>query len=430
LIVASTDLVHTALLDAGCTDVTRVSSIDDGVALVIKQQAAVLVLDFLEPLTFDGYRKVLARLRGTPVIVIVPENRMQLAFDAGVDDCIARPIRRAELVARTRAAIRLRIERERRHKRDRRLSQEVRALQRAKHDLERIVCVDSLTGIANRRHALGLFEAEWKRSARERTPLSMIIVDLDCFHAFNETYGHPGGDACLRRVTAEMVMCLRRPSDFLGRYGGEEFIAVLANTDAAGARIVAERLRGAVEGLQIPHQASTCSQYVTISVGFATALPQPEATHDELLEAADGALLLAKSTGRNQVSGEAPSDAPRPRLSSQPWRRFPPVIADPWFASRIPQFLAATRSELSATRDACNAGGFERIRATARKLKGSAVDHGIDTIAELANLLERAARADDPASITRVVDELEQYVEHVQVTYRRPHERPMGYRSG
>jgi diguanylate cyclase (GGDEF)-like protein len=425
LIVASTDLVRGALLDAGVTDVTRVSLLDDGLSLVAKQQAAVLVLDFLEPLTFDGYRKVLSRVRGVPVIVIVPENRMQIAFDAGVDDCVARPIRRAELVARARAAIRLRIDRERRIKRDRRLSQEVRALQREKHDLERIVCTDSLTGIANRRHSLDLLEAEWKRSARERTPLSMIMVDLDCFHSFNETYGHPGGDACLRRVSAEMVMSLRRPSDFLGRYGGEEFMAVLANTDAAGARIVAERLRTAVEALQIPHQASLCSEFVTISVGFATALPKPEATHDALILAADGALLHAKTTGRNQVSGEAPAHAPRPRLSSQPWRRFPPVIADPWFANRIPQFLASTRSELIATRGECSAGSFERIRATARKLKGNAVDHGIDTIAELANLLERAAREDDTASINRVVDEMEQYVEHVQVTYRRPLERKL-----
>jgi two-component system, chemotaxis family, response regulator WspR len=427
LIVASTDLVRGALLDAGCTDVTRVVSIEEGLTLVARLQAAVLVLDLLEPLRFEGYRRILARTRGVPVIVIVPENKMQIAFDAGVDDCIARPIRRIELVARTRAAIRLRIERARRTKRDRRLSQEVRTLQREKHDLERIVCVDSLTGVANRRHALSLLEAEWKRSARDGTMLSLIMVDLDHFHAFNETYGHPGGDACLRRVTAEMVMCLRRPSDFLGRYGGEEFIAVLAGTDAAGAQIVAERLRSAVQGLQIPHEASSCSDFVSISVGFATATPMPDTSYDALLTAADEALLLAKSNGRNRISGEAPTEGPRPRLSSQPWRRFPPVVADPWFANRIPTFLASTRVELVGAREACESGEFDRIRATARKLKGSAADHGIHTIAELANVLERAARSDDRESVQRVVDELEQYVEHVQVTYRRPFERKVGH---
>jgi diguanylate cyclase (GGDEF)-like protein len=423
LIVASTDLVRGALLDAGCTEVVRVASLDEGLAIVDKQ-TAVLVLDVLETLWFEAYRRVLGRLRGVPMIAIVPEHRMQVAFDAGVDDCIARPIRRVELVARARAAIRLRIERARRDKRERRLSQEMRTLQREKHDLERIVCVDSLTGIANRRHALSLLEAEWKRSARDGTPISLVIIDLDCFHAFNETYGHPGGDACLRRVTAEMVMCLRRPSDFLGRYGGEEFVAVLANTDASGARIVAERLRNAVAALQIPHQASTCSEFVTISVGFASAQPKPDVTHDALVAAADRALLVATADGRNRVAGDAPAlPHPRQRTSSQPWRRFPPVVVDPWFANRIPQFLATARTELLAVRDACEAGGFDRVRVTARKLKGSAADHGIETIAQLANLLERAARSDDRASIERVIDELEQYVEHVQVTYRRPLER-------
>jgi two-component system, chemotaxis family, response regulator WspR len=386
----------------------------------------VLVLDLLEPLKFEGYRRILARMRGIPVIAIVPDGKMHVAFDAGVDDCIARPIRRVELIARTRAAIQLRIERTRRTKRDRRLSQEVRTLQREKHDLERIVVVDSLTGVANRRHALSLLDAEWKRSARDGTALSLIMIDLDHFHAFNETYGHPGGDACLRRVTAEMVMCLRRPSDFLGRYGGEEFIAVLAGTDAAGAQIVAERLRSAVQALQIPHEASSCSDFVTVSVGFATATPMPETGYEALLNAADEALLLAKSNGRNRISGEAPTSGPRPRTSSQPWRRFPPVVADPWFANRIPSFLAATRSELVGAREACEQGELDRIRAIARKLKGSATDHGIHTIAELANVLERAVRADDRESIVRVLDELEQYVEHVQVTYRRPQDRKLG----
>ena len=424
LIVASSDLIHDAVITAGCTDVTRVTTIEQGVAAVSRLQAAVVVLDLLEPMHFDGYRKLISRLRGVPLIVIVPEAKMQLPFDAGVDDCVARPVRRAELVARVRAAIRLRIERARRSKRDRKLSQELLALQREKHDLERIVCVDSLTGVANRRHALALLDAEWKRSAREGTPLSIVMIDIDSFHAFNREYGHPGGDACLRKVAAEMVMCLRRPSDYLGRYGGEEFIAVLANTDAAGAAIVAERLRAAVQALTIPHRASACAQVVTISVGFASTEPKPEVGPETLLKAADGALLGAKKSGRNRVSGEAPVRVMR-RGTKVPFRRFPVVVADPFYASRIPQFLAATRSELLAARDACEAGGFDRIRTAARRLRGSATDHGIDTIAKLANVLERAAREDDRVSIRRIVDELEQYVEHVQVTYRRPLERKL-----
>lgn len=423
--IASTDLVRDALVDAGCTDVTQASSISDAFATLGKLQPDLVVLDMLEPLTFDGYRRLLSRVRGAPLIVIVPEARMQAAFDAGVDDCVARPVRRTELVARACAAIRARIERIRRSKRDRKLTDEVRMLQREKHDLERIVCVDSLTGVANRRHALALSDAEWKRSCREGTSLSLVMVDIDFFHTYNETYGHPGGDACLRRVAAEMVVCLRRPSDFLGRYGGEEFVAVLANTDAAGARIVAERLRAAVEALAIEHRTSECSHVVTISVGFASMHPTRDIGFEALLHKADHALLTAKADGRNRVIGEAPALPPRPRMSSQPWRRFPIVVVDPWFASRIPQFLESTRSELSAARAAAEAGGFERVRGIARRLRGNAAEHGIETLGELANLLDRAARSDDRMSIERVVNEIEAYVEHVQVAYRRPLERKL-----
>jgi diguanylate cyclase (GGDEF)-like protein len=427
LIIASTDLVRGALIDAGLSAVVYARSITEAVAMMAKFEFDLIVLDMLEPQTFESYRRLLSRLRGTPMLAIVAEEHMPVAFDAGVDDCLARPPRPVELIARARAAIRLRIERVRRTRRDRRLSEEVRTLQQEKHELERIVCVDSLTGVANRRHALTLLDAEWKRSVRDGTPLSLVIIDLDHFHSFNETYGHPGGDACLRRVTAEMVMCLRRPSDFLGRYGGEEFVAVLANTDAMGARIVAERLRTAVETLAIPHSGSSCAnKVVTISVGFATILPKTDRGADALIAQADAALLAAKATGRNQVCGDAPPVENRERTSSHPWRRFPAVVVDPWFADRIPQFLSTTRNEVGLLREALELGALDRIRGLARRMRGSATENNIPTIVELANLLERAARGEDTAGIGRVIDELAEYVEHIQVTYRRPLERKLG----
>jgi PleD family two-component response regulator len=140
LIVASTDHVKNALLDAGATDVTRVHSVSAALPVLAKLQPDLVVIDVLDPLSFDGYRRVISRLRDVPVIAIVPESAMNAAFDAGVDDCVARPVRRTELVARACASIRVRIERVRRAKRARRLTDEVRTLQREKHDLERIVC--------------------------------------------------------------------------------------------------------------------------------------------------------------------------------------------------------------------------------------------------------------------------------------------------
>ena len=416
---ASPEPIREALAEAGADQLTIVHSADQAVALVRERGAApdLAVLDLVTGGGRDGCRRLAMRLKDAPLLVIAPEKDMTAAYDEGADDCIALPLRRGELVARVRVALQLHAERSRRIRRERKLTDEVRNLQREKLDLERTVCVDSLTGLANRRHALALLGAEWKRSGRDGTPLSIVMVDLDCFHQFNETYGHPGGDRCLREVTDAMVVSLRRPSDFLGRYGGEEFIAVLANTDALGAHLVAERMRAAVEALAIPHDASMCSKVVTMSAGFATTRASLDGRVDDLVQAADRALLAAKADGRNRVHGESPAERPRPM--ARPWRRFPVVVADPWFADRIPAFLQVTRNELPTFRQAVEAGAFERVRSLARSLRASATDHSISTVAELASLLEQAARGHDAASLGRVIDEIGEYVAHVQVTYRR-----------
>jgi diguanylate cyclase (GGDEF)-like protein len=364
-----------------------------------------------------------SRLRGTPILAIVEPAEMANAFDAGADDCIARPTDHAELVARVRGALRIGIERARRDKREGKLSEELRKLQREKHALEKLACVDSLTGVANRRHTLALLDAEWKRSARDGTPLSLVMIDLDCFHAFNERYGHVGGDDCLRRASGAMVACLRRPSDFLGRYGGEEFVAVLANTDAIGAKLVAERLRVAVEALAIAHDASGCAPVVTISVGFATCTARAELVYADLLSKADHALLTAKALGKNRVIGDAPAVPSRAPVSPLPWMRFPAVVADPWFADRIPAFLDARRGDARAMADARACGAFDRIRGITRRMRDAAVEHGFELIHRLAGVIEHAARDRDNATVTAALDELVQYVDHVQVTYRRPLEQ-------
>jgi diguanylate cyclase (GGDEF)-like protein len=377
-----------------------------------------VVLDLVAP--EHECARIAPRLRGTALVAMVEPDELGPVLAAGADDCVRRDAAPCEVAARLRAALRTGADRARRNRRERKLTEDLRALAREKHRLERIACVDSLTGVANRRHVLALLDAEWKRSARDGTPISVVMVDLDYFHAFNERYGHGGGDGCLRRVCAAMVGALRRPSDFLGRYGGEEFVAVLAGTDASGAAIVAERLRAAVEGLGIPHAASACSRVVTISVGFATCRAKPDAVVADLLSKADHALLTAKAHGKNRVVGEAPPATVRPAVSSLPWTRFPAVVADPWFADRIPGFLAGCRDEVRAIGGACAAGAFDRVRGLARRLRGAAHDHGFAHIARLAAELDHGARLEERTAIANALDELVQYLDHVQVTYRRP----------
>jgi len=162
---------------------------------------------------------------------------------------------------------------------------------------------DGLTGIANRRRFDDMLQQETARALRAGAPLSLVIFDVDYFKRFNDTYGHVEGDACLRRVAAALADCLVRPADLAARYGGEEFVALLPDTDAAGARMVAERIRAAVMALAIPH-AGNGPGIVTISAGVHTlARGSATDTAAALVERADVLLYQAKQSGRNQVCG-------------------------------------------------------------------------------------------------------------------------------
>jgi diguanylate cyclase (GGDEF)-like protein/PAS domain S-box-containing protein len=167
--------------------------------------------------------------------------------------------------------------------------------------MEHLASSDPLTGIANRRHFDTTIENEWLRAARERTSLSVLLLDVDFFKVYNDLNGHLIGDECLRQIVATILPVVSRPADLLARYGGEEFIVVLPSTDAAGARQMAEWIRDAVESARLPHPGNLPYGVITVSVGCATMVPRPEITHLHLLEAADRALYRAKSQGRNCV---------------------------------------------------------------------------------------------------------------------------------
>jgi diguanylate cyclase (GGDEF)-like protein/PAS domain S-box-containing protein len=174
---------------------------------------------------------------------------------------------------------------------------------------EQLASSDPLTGIANRRHFDQIIEREWLRAARDQTSLSVLLLDVDHFKLYNDVNGHLLGDQCLRRVVDAIKPVVSRPADLLARYGGEEFVVVLPNTDAVGARQMAEWIRQAVESSRFPHPGNAPHGIITLSVGCATMIPHPKITHLQLLEAADQALYCAKSGGRNcvQVAEAQPS---------------------------------------------------------------------------------------------------------------------------
>ncbi|HET9988854.1 MAG TPA: diguanylate cyclase [Kofleriaceae bacterium] len=415
--VSAVGELRDALSDAGCTVVATVTP--DVAVTAIANGATLpdLVVLSLAGESMAALQQIARAHRDLMTIVICESHRIDAVMLAGAAECVVTPVRPQELRGRLRQALRTREAARQRSEREQRLSAAIIALEQEKQQLERLACVDPLTGVANRRHTLALLKGEWRRSSRERLPLALVMIDLDCFHAYNELYGHLGGDACLRRVNEVMATCLRRPSDYLGRYGGEEFVAVLPNTDAGGARLVAERLRAAVEALRLPHGASTCSDVVTITAGFASLEVTPEMTVDQLIGQADAALLRAKAHGRNLIDGEGP--VADPTDCSKAWISFDPVHADPWFADRIPRFLAEVQVGAQDIVNALRRDDSEAVSHTVAGLRAGARDLGLALVEHIVDDLELATIERDPSTALKAADELTQYVTHVQVIYRR-----------
>jgi diguanylate cyclase (GGDEF)-like protein len=175
------------------------------------------------------------------------------------------------------------------------------ALVKANQELERLATQDGLTGVANRRLFDEYLGIEWLQMYREQLPLSLILCDVDFFKLYNDTYGHLVGDFCLQQVAATINNCIKRPTDLVARYGGEEFAVILPNTDAKGALKVAESIRQKVQALKITHTTSSVSEFVTLSLGVTTVIPNPEINPDILIAITDKALYAAKQQGRNRI---------------------------------------------------------------------------------------------------------------------------------
>lgn len=180
------------------------------------------------------------------------------------------------------------------------LGRELRRRQRAEQNLAQLAATDSLTGLPNRRRLDQTLRLEWARAQRSGKPLAVLMVDIDHFKAFNERHGHAGGDHALREVAKTLERCIRRPADLAARYGGEEFQVVLPETDAPGARLIAERIRAAVEALPALGQSGST---ITVSIGIALYTEKTQHDLSTVLGLADEALYRAKAMGRNRVEG-------------------------------------------------------------------------------------------------------------------------------
>lgn len=246
-----------------------------------------ILLDVMMP-EIDGYEvcrrlKNGAATKNVPVIFVTARSDVEdeeHGLKLGAVDYIAKPFHLPIVAARVRNHINLKL----------------------KTDLlESQAMLDGLTNIPNRRRFDEVLDQEWKRAQRSGLPLALIMADIDFFKHYNDNYGHGSGDLCLKKVAEALSMSIERPSDMVARYGGEEFVVILPETEAEGARTIAERFRCNVEAMQLPHKYSDASNVVTVSVGCASLIPAAGIEPDFLLKRADEGLYRAKNSGRNRV---------------------------------------------------------------------------------------------------------------------------------
>jgi two-component system chemotaxis family response regulator WspR len=285
---------------------------DEAVVSAAQTRPTVILQDLVMPGT-DGLTLVRAyrmnpAIRDVPIIVLSTKEEPVIksaAFAAGANDYLVKLPDRIEIVARVRYHSRSYVNLLQRDEAYRALRESQQQLLQANLELRRLTHSDGLTGLSNRRYLDEYLTAEWRRCARERTELSVLMIDVDHFKLYNDTYGHVAGDEVLKQIATAIERCLGRSSDLAARFGGEEFAVVLPGVSPGGARLMAEKIRLAVESMRLPHKASAASPYVTISIGAASAVPSATTMMTLLVEAADLALYQAKRDGRNRVAVSA-----------------------------------------------------------------------------------------------------------------------------
>jgi diguanylate cyclase (GGDEF)-like protein len=257
----------------------------DAIAKCKQVKPDLVLLDLVMP-DMDGYQvckhlKADEDLSDIPIIFVTASFEQEdeiKGFENGAVDFIQKPINPIITLARVRTHVRL----------------------KQQSDLLKSMALnDGLTGIANRRHFESSLHIDWLQCAREKSPMSLLLMDIDEFKKFNDHYGHVAGDGCLQKVAKAIASVLGRPYDLAARYGGEEFAIVLPKTNHEGAQYIAYQVHNAINSLAIPHIKSQIG-IVTLSIGVSTTIPNHKGSPDSLVQQSDKALYQAKENGRNQ----------------------------------------------------------------------------------------------------------------------------------
>jgi diguanylate cyclase (GGDEF)-like protein len=319
LVVEDSKIVRTVLCKyLGQMEIQHIFVAENGqeaINIFRRENPDIVLLDGLLP-DIDGFEvakqirdieKMLFEIEGrkswAPIIFLTSmDNDEDLArgIQAGGDDYLKKPVSLIVLKAKINAMRRLVEMQHDNAKITQQLNKAIRQLNEVNKELQIQSSTDKLTGISNRRMFDETLQKEWRRCERLKLPISLIMMDVDLFKQYNDTYGHQGGDRCLKAIAAQIDRSVQRSGDLAARYGGEEFALILGQTDAKGALFIANRTREYVSELKIKHPTSA-TQLVTISCGVASLVPDQHFAIADLIKAADDALYQAKKQGRNTV---------------------------------------------------------------------------------------------------------------------------------
>jgi diguanylate cyclase (GGDEF)-like protein len=251
----------------------------------------------------DGFEtcrqlKVNHKTEHIPVIFITAlgdtEDKVK-GLSLGAADYITKPFQDLEVLARVRVHLQLQLLTQK-------IIQQNQKLEKANKQLQYLVNFDGLTQVGNRRYFDRYIQQEWSRLQRERLPLSLILCDIDYFKNYNDYYGHLVGDDCLKKVARALKTSIKRSSDLVCRYGGEEFAIILPNTPLSGAIEVARSMQEIVRNLNLAHPRSPINSNITLSLGISSQIPSPQSSVKLLINAADVALYDAKKQGRDRLT--------------------------------------------------------------------------------------------------------------------------------
>jgi len=273
----------------------------------VEIDATIILQDLVMPdadgMTLLRFYKANHETRDIPVIVLSSKEEATTkseAFNYGASDYLVKLPDQIELIARIRSHAKNYIMQKERDSAFFALRQLKKQLESSNKQLQELSTKDGLTGISNRRHFDEALDEELEDAAQNNSPVSLILIDIDYFKGFNDTYGHQLGDDCLKEVASLLSKACLKPQDMAARYGGEEFVALLSGTTEEEALKVANRFREMLSAAAIKHEGSDVSEYVTVSMGIATHDTASPYIAKDLIEAADKALYKAKDSGRNK----------------------------------------------------------------------------------------------------------------------------------